>query len=211
VNNAGLASSVPLAQLDADHFERVVDSHLLGTFLCTRAVLPRMIAQGRGRIVNLVSRAGLIGSPNTAAYAAGKGGVFAFTNVAARDLAASGVTVNALNPAATHTRMVTDAIDALAARGAEGAQRAEALRAALQPPEEIAAAIAALCLDEAGHVTGQVFYVAKGVLGLFAPLAVGQSTPRSAGWTSADAFAAIGRLVPYPLADPYARAETSLR
>jgi 3-oxoacyl-[acyl-carrier protein] reductase len=203
VNNAGLASSVPLAQLGADHFEHVVASHLLGTFLCTQVALPRMLAQRRGRIVNLVSRAGLIGSPSTAAYAAGKGGVFGFTNVAARDLAGSGVTVNAVNPAATHTRMVASAIDALEARGGADAQRAAALRAALQQPEEIAPAIAALCADEAGHVNGQIFYVAKGELGSFAPLAVTQSTPRAAAWSSADALAAIAKLALHPLGEPY--------
>jgi 3-oxoacyl-[acyl-carrier protein] reductase len=203
VNNAGLASSVPLPELDADHFERVVDSHVLGTFLCTRAALPRMLAQRRGRIVNLVSRAGLIGARGTAAYAAGKGGVFGFTNVAARDLAGSGVTVNAVNPAATATRMVTGAIAAAEARGGEGAQRAAALRAALQAPEEIAPAIAALCADEAGHVTGQIFYVARAELGLFAPLAVAQRTARDERWSSADALAAIARLEPYALDEPY--------
>jgi 3-oxoacyl-[acyl-carrier protein] reductase len=203
VNNAGLASSVPLPQLDADHFERVANSHLLGTFLCTRAVLPRMLAQGRGRVVNLVSRAGLIGMPGTAAYAAGKGGVFAFTNVAARDLVGTGVTVNAVNPAATLTRMLKSTIDALEARGGQDAQRAAALRAALQAPEEIAPAIAALCADEAGHVSGQIFYVARGQLGLFAPLAVTQSTPREATWGAADALAAIARLALHPLTDPY--------
>jgi NAD(P)-dependent dehydrogenase (short-subunit alcohol dehydrogenase family) len=194
---------VPLARLDPEHFERVVDSHLLGTFLCMRAVLPRMLAQRRGRIVNLVSRAGLVGSPGTAAYAAGKGGVFALTNVAARDLAGTGITVNAVNPAATRTRMVTSAIEALEAQGGEGAQRAAALRAALQAPEEIAPAIAALCADEAGHVSGQIFYVARGQLGSFAPIAVTQSTPRDAGWTAADALAAIARLALHPLDEPY--------
>jgi 3-oxoacyl-[acyl-carrier protein] reductase len=203
VNNAGLASSVPLAQLEADHFERVVDSHVLGVFLCTRAALPRMLAQRRGRIVNLVSRAGLIGAPGTAAYAAGKGGVFGFTNVAARDLAGTGVTVNAVNPAATATRMLTSALEALESRGGEALQRAAALRAALQAPDEIAPAIAALCADEAGHVNGQIFYVARGELGLFAPLAIPQRTAREERWSSGDALAAIGRLALHPLAEPY--------
>jgi NAD(P)-dependent dehydrogenase (short-subunit alcohol dehydrogenase family) len=203
VNNAGLSSFMPLAQLDADHFERVVASHLLGTFLCTRAVLPRMLAQKRGRIVNLVSRAGLVGSPNTAAYAAGKGGVFAFTNVAARDLAGTGVTVNALNPAATETRMVTGAIDALGARGGADAARAEALRSALQDPRDVACAIAALCADEAAHVTGQVFFVARGELGLFAPLAVTQRAPRREGWSTKDALATLGGFALHPLDEPY--------
>ncbi len=203
VNNAGLSSSVPLPELEAEHFERVVDSHVLGTFLCTQAVLPRMLAQRRGRIVNLVSRAGLIGLPGTAAYAAGKGGVFGFTNVAARDLVGTGVTVNAVNPAATDTRMVSGAIDAFAAQGGAAAERAAGLRAALQPPAEIAPAIVALCADEAAHVSGQIFYVAKGQLGLFAPLAVTQSTPRAASWRSEDALAAIAKLALHPLGEIY--------
>jgi NAD(P)-dependent dehydrogenase (short-subunit alcohol dehydrogenase family) len=162
-----------------------------------------MLAQGRGRIVNLVSRAGLIGLPGTAAYAAGKGGVFGFTNVAARDLLGTGITVNAVNPAATDTRMVAGAIDAFAAQGGAAAERAAGLRAALQPPAEIAPAIVALCADEAAHVTGQVFYVAKGQLGLFAPLAVTQSTPRAAGWRSDDALAAIAKFALHPLGEIY--------
>jgi 3-oxoacyl-[acyl-carrier protein] reductase len=203
VNNAGLSSAVPLAQLGPDHFERVVDSHVLGTFLCTHAVLPRMLAQQRGRIVNLVSRAGLIGLPGTAAYAAGKGGVFGFTNVAARDLLGTGITVNAVNPAATDTRMVSSAIDAFAAQGGAAAERAAGLRAALQPPAEIAPAIVALCADEAAHVSGQILYVAKGQLGSFAPLAVTQSTPRDANWRSEDALAAIAKLELHPLGEIY--------
>ena len=203
VNNAGLASAILLAQLDPDHFERVADSHLLGTFLCTHAALPRMLAQQRGRIVNLVSRAGLIGLPGTAAYAAGKGGVFGFTNVAARDLAGTGITVNAVNPAATDTRMVAGAIEAFAAQGGAAAERAAGLRAALQRPEEIAPAIAALCADEAAHISGQIFYVAKGQLGLFAPIAVTQSTPRSASWSADDALAAIAKFALHPLGELY--------
>jgi NAD(P)-dependent dehydrogenase (short-subunit alcohol dehydrogenase family) len=206
VNAAGVTALVPLPELTPDEFERVVDSHLLGTFLCTRAVLPHMLARRRGRIVNLVSRAGLIGLPGMAAYGAGKGGVFAFTNVAARDLAPHGITVNAVNPASTDTRMVAGAIETLAARGGAEAERAAGLRAALQPPEAVAAAIVALCADEAAHVNGQVFYVAKGELGLFAPLTVTQSVPRRADWRAEDALAAIATFALHPLGDVYAAA-----
>jgi 3-oxoacyl-[acyl-carrier protein] reductase len=203
VNNAGLSESKPLTELAADDFERVVDSHLLGTFLCMRALLPRMLAQRQGRIVNLVSRAGLVGSPGMAAYGAGKGGIFALTNVAARELAGSGVTVNAVNPAATDTRMVTGALAALAPSGEAGAARVRALRAALQPAADVAVAIAVLCADEAAHVNGQIFYVARDQLGLFAPLAVTQSVPRAAAWTASDALGALGRLRLHPLEEPY--------
>src|SRR6185312_16358943 len=84
-----------------------------------RCMAPHMRARGWGRIVNLVSRAGLVGIPGTAAYAAGKGAVFALTNVAARDLTSSGITVNAVNPGSTGTRMVLDAVER--ARGQGGA------------------------------------------------------------------------------------------
>jgi NAD(P)-dependent dehydrogenase (short-subunit alcohol dehydrogenase family) len=127
-----------------------------------------------GRIVNLVSRAGLVGIPGTAAYAAGKGAVFALTNVAARDLAPFGITVNAVNPASTETRMVTQAIERGRAEGGAAAARAEKLFDSLQQPEDVARVIAALCLDDAGAINGQVFLVAREHIGLFRPLEADQ-------------------------------------
>jgi len=111
--------------------------------------------------------------------------------------------VNALNPAATETRMVSGAIEALGARSGADAARAGALRAALQAPRDIACAIAALCADEVAHVTGQVFFVAKGELGLFAPLAVTQHAPRREGWSAEDALAALAKFALHPLEEPY--------
>src|SRR4029453_2907200 len=111
-----------------------------------------------GRIVNLVSRAGLVGIPGTAAYAAGKGAVFALTNVPGRDRAPSGTTVNAVNPGSTGTRMVLDAVErARAQGGADAVARAARLEAALQAPQDVATLIAALSTEEAGNLTGQVF------------------------------------------------------
>ena len=116
VNNAGITGTAPLYELAPERFDAVVRVHTHGTFYCTRHASVHMKEQGYGRILNVVSRAGLIGASGAAAYGAGKGGIYGFTNVAARDLAPFGITVNAINPAAALTRMVTGAADRARAR-----------------------------------------------------------------------------------------------
>lgn len=199
VNNAGTTSSAPIWEMDPDVFDRVSASHAKGTFNTIRCVAPHMRARGWGRIVNLVSRAGLVGIPGTAAYAAGKGAVFALTNVAARDLVSSGITVNAVNPASTGTRMVLGAVErARAQGGAEDVARAARMEAALQAPEDVAALIAALCTEQAGHLSGQVFFVGRGEIGLFRPLGVEQTASDAGGWTVETVLTALGGFRPYP-------------
>jgi NAD(P)-dependent dehydrogenase (short-subunit alcohol dehydrogenase family) len=197
VNNAGLSTTAAIWDQDPELFDRVVRSHLHGTFHCLRAAAPRMKSAGYGRVVNVVSRAGLLGVPNQAAYAAGKGGVFGLTNVASRDLAPFGVTVNAVNPAATETRMVTTAIDAFRSEGGASAKMAEGLAAALQPPEHIAALITALCHEEAGRWSGEIFYLEKERLGLFDPLTVVQDASGTGSWTIESILLALGALKPH--------------
>ena len=204
VNNAGMSTTAPIWELDPDVFDRVSASHAKGTFNTIRCVTPHMRARGWGRIVNLVSRAGLVGIPGTAAYAAGKGAIFALTNVAARDLASSGITVNAVNPGSTGTRMVLGAVErARTQGGADAAARAARLEAALQAPEDVAALIAALCTEEAGNLTGQVFFVGRGEIGLFRPLAVDQKASTAGGCTVESLLAALGGFRPHPLDAPY--------
>jgi NAD(P)-dependent dehydrogenase (short-subunit alcohol dehydrogenase family) len=204
INNAGMSSTAPIWEMDPDVFDRVSASHAKGTFNTIRYVAPHMRARGWGRIVNLVSRAGLVGIPGTAAYAAGKGAVFALTNVAARDLASSGITVNAVNPGSTGTRMVLDAVErARAQGGADAVSRAARLEAALQAPEDVATLIAALSTEEAGNLTGQVFFVGRGEIGLFHPLAVDQTASAGSGCTVEALLTALGGLRPYPLDAPY--------
>jgi len=197
VNNAGLSATAPIFEQDPDQFDRVVRSHLHGTFHCIRAAAPHMKERGFGRIVNVVSRAGLLGVPNQSAYAAGKGGVFGLTNVASRDLAAHGITVNAVNPAATETRMVTTAIDSFRAQGGDAARMAAGLTQALQPPENIAALITALCLDGPGRFNGEIFYLEKDRIGLFDPLSFSQEAPGDGSWTIDSLVAAISGFQPH--------------
>jgi 3-oxoacyl-[acyl-carrier protein] reductase len=204
INNAGATASAPIWEMDPAVFDRVSASHAKGTFNTIRCVAPHMRARGWGRIVNLVSRAGLVGIPGTAAYAAGKGAVFALTNVAARDLARSGITVNAVNPGSTGTRMVLGAVERARAQGdADAVARAARIEASLQAPEEVAVLIAALCTAEAGNVTGQVFFVGNGEIGLFRPLEVEQKASTAGDWTVETILGALAEFQPYPLEGPY--------
>ena len=202
VNNAGLTASKPIWEMEPDVFERVAASHATGTFNGIRCAAPYMRKRAWGRIVNLVSRAGLVGMPGAAAYAAGKGAVFALTNVAALDLAPAGITVNAVNPASTETRMVTQAVERGRAAGGAAAERAARLLASLQPPEAVARLVAALCLDSAGAITGQVLFVSGDEIGVFRPLAVDQRA--TVGTPTVDAVAvALAGLQFQPASPPY--------
>jgi len=145
VNNAGdtgagnAPGSAPVFStalfLDSDpaNWSRLIDVNLYGVMYSTHAAPPAMIERGWGRVVNLVSRAGLIGIPGSLAYATGKGGVFGLTNVLSRDLVDFGITVNAVNPASTETRMVTGTVERLP----DETRRAK-LRAAMQRPQQVA-------------------------------------------------------------------------
>jgi len=202
VNNAGISVASPIWEMDPETFVRVAASHATGTFNCIRCAAPHMRARGAGRIVNLVSRAGLVGVPGAAAYAAGKGAVLALTNVAARDLAPFGITVNAVNPASTDTRMVTNAVARGQAEGGAAAERAAKLLATMQAPEDVARVIAALCLEQASAITGQVFFVERDRIGLFRPLAVDQEATLDAPTVDA-AGRALRSFDLHPLAAPY--------
>jgi NAD(P)-dependent dehydrogenase (short-subunit alcohol dehydrogenase family) len=202
VNNAGITADGPIWEIDPETFQRVSSSHATGTFNGIRCAVAHMRARGGGRIVNLVSRAGLIGVPGAAAYAAGKGAVFALTNVAARDLAALGITVNAVNPASTETRMVLDAVARGEAAGGVAADRAAKLRATMQSPDDVARLIAALCLDEAAGISGQIFFVERDRVALFRPLAVDQEAIVDAPTVDAVSRALRGFDL-YPLSSPY--------
>jgi 3-oxoacyl-[acyl-carrier protein] reductase len=107
VNNAGIAGpTVPVVDYPVDEWKRVIDIDLNGPFLCCRAVVPHMVKEKYGRIVNIASIAGKEGNPNAAAYAAAKGGVIAFTKALGKELAKTGVLVNCITPAAAQTAIL---------------------------------------------------------------------------------------------------------
>jgi NAD(P)-dependent dehydrogenase (short-subunit alcohol dehydrogenase family) len=204
VNNAGIAWQGKPWDLDAETFERVTATHIKGGFNCLRhAVLP-MKQSGFGRVVNIVSRSGIIGLPDTLAYGVGKGGLFGMTNAASRDLAPFGITVNAVNPASTLTPMVEAAVARLEQGGESDRARAASLRRQLQRPAQVAVLVAALCTPAAAGINGQVFLVEGNRVGLFQPLTVTQQVERDEDWTVADLGEALCSFEPHDLFDAYA-------
>jgi NAD(P)-dependent dehydrogenase (short-subunit alcohol dehydrogenase family) len=203
VNNAGIGFSGAPWDVDAETFDRVVSMHVQGSFYCARHALLPMREQGWGRIVNLLSRAGITGMPGTVAYAVAKGGVFGLTNALSRDVEGTGITVNAVNPASTRTPMVVAALSKLGAMGEAGRRRAESLRAQMQTPEQVAVVIASLCLPGAEQINGQIFLVEHNRVGLFQPLTITQGVERAEPWTPQALCEALGKLELHGLADAY--------
>jgi 3-oxoacyl-[acyl-carrier protein] reductase len=106
VNNAGIFTQALVENLSVADWDRVVGVNLRGTFLCTRFVLPHMLARGSGRIINIASQLGYLGGEEVAHYCASKGGVIAFTKALAREVATRGVLVNGIAPGPILTDMM---------------------------------------------------------------------------------------------------------
>jgi NAD(P)-dependent dehydrogenase (short-subunit alcohol dehydrogenase family) len=168
VNNAGQAASAPFMKTDEAMWRRMLDVNLTGSFHCTQAVLPAMLQAGWGRIVNVASSAGLTGYGYVTAYCAAKHGVIGLTRALALELATKGITVNAVCPGFTETDIVRQAVANIVARTSRSEEQARAELAARNPqqrlvqPEEVAHAVAWLCLPQSGAMTGQAIAVAGG-------------------------------------------------
>ncbi|WP_011298341.1 MULTISPECIES: SDR family NAD(P)-dependent oxidoreductase [Cupriavidus] len=168
VNNAGQAHSAPFGKTSLALWQRMMDVNLTGTFLCTQAALPAMMAAGWGRIVNVASTAGLIGYGYVSAYCAAKHGVIGLTRSLALETARSGVTVNAVCPGYTETDIVRDAVANIVDKTGRSEAEARAELAARNPqrrlvqPDEVADAVAWLCQPSASSMTGQAIAVAGG-------------------------------------------------
>jgi 3-oxoacyl-[acyl-carrier protein] reductase len=160
VNNAGVAvNTLVLGAKDAD-WKRAIDVNLSGTFYCCRAALRSLLkARDAGRIINITSITGEVGSAGQGAYVAAKAGVIGLTKTLAREYASRGVTVNAVSPGYIDTDMTATELPA--------EKRAELLKtiplARVGKPEDVAAAVAFLAGPAAGYVTGQVLRVNGGL------------------------------------------------
>jgi NAD(P)-dependent dehydrogenase (short-subunit alcohol dehydrogenase family) len=158
VNNAGITGgSMPVHELDVLTWDRVMAVNLRGVFLCCRAVLPDMLARGKGRIINVASIAGKEGNPLMSAYSASKAGVIGFTKALAKEVAQHGIIVNAISPAVIQTSILEQLSAENIAYMVERIPMGRVGR-----PEEVAALIHWLASDECSFTTGQCIDISGG-------------------------------------------------
>ena len=158
VNNAGWDEMRPFLETDEPFWDRVLDINLKGGLRMIKATAPGMVERGWGRVVNIGSDAGRVGSSLESVYSAAKGGVIAFTKTLARELARTGVTANTVCPGPTRTPMLAE----MEPRLVEALERAVPMRR-LGGPDDVAAAVAFFASERAGYITGQTLSVSGGL------------------------------------------------
>lgn len=158
VNNAGVTRDGLLLRMKQEDWDTVIRTNLTGLFICTQAVLPIMLKARYGRIINITSVMGQMGSAGTANYSAAKAGILGFTKAVAREVASRQITVNAIAPGFVQTAM-TEALDEK--------RRQEILSMVpLGRPgtvHDVAAGIVFLASEEAGYITGHVLNINGGL------------------------------------------------
>lgn len=164
VNNAGWDHLAPFVETTPELWDRLIAVNLRGPLNLHHRVVPGMIARGRGKIVNIASDAGRVGSSGEAVYAACKGGLIAFSKTLARELARPRICVNVVCPGP----MDTPLLRSLAAQGDEAEKLIAALERAipfrrLGQPDDVAGIVAFLASAEADFITGQVVSVSGGL------------------------------------------------
>lgn len=170
VNNAGIYKPARFLDYTFDDWKRVVDVNLHGTFLCTRAVLPAMLRQHYGKIVNVASTAGKWGSLFQSAYNASKHGVMGLTRSLALEVAAQRITVNAVCPGYVDTALLDKGVEewsailGVAREGVIEFMKGRIPQGRFLRPEEVAAAVVYLSAPESDGVTGIGITLAGGMV-----------------------------------------------
>lgn len=168
VNNAGVSASAPLTRTSLDSWRSQWEVNATGAFLCTRAVLPGMLARDRGRIVTVASTAGLAGQKYTTAYAASKHATVGLMRAVAAEVAGTGVTSNAVCPTFVRTDMTTTTVHRIATTTGRSEEDSERLVAGMSPlgrllePDEVAHAVAFLAARESAAINGQTIVLDGG-------------------------------------------------
>jgi 2-hydroxycyclohexanecarboxyl-CoA dehydrogenase len=163
VNNAGWDRAANFLDTTPEFWRQVVAINLFGPLNVSHIVLRKMAARGFGRVVNIASDAGRVGSSGEAVYSACKGGIIAFTKTVARELVGKGVILNTLCPGPTDTAILRSFLE-----GPDGTRIAEALKRAipmkrLGVPEDYPGLVAFLLSDDAAYITGQTISVSGGL------------------------------------------------
>ena len=163
-NNAGIGSTTDVVDCEPDEWDRVMAVNVKSVYLGCKYVLPRMVAQGGGVIVNTASVAGMVGIVKRASYSASKGAVIALTRQVAMDFVEQGIRVNCLCPGTVDSpwvgRLLDQASDPVAARAALVARQP---MGRLGTPEEVAAAALYLASDDAAFITGTALVIDGGL------------------------------------------------
>jgi 2-hydroxycyclohexanecarboxyl-CoA dehydrogenase len=154
VTSAGLDQFSPFTDITAAMWDRMIGVNLTGTFHCLQAAVPDMLAGGWGRIVTISSSSAQSGAPRMAHYVASKGGVIGLTKALAVELGPHGITVNTIPPGAIETPMTARAEASGDLPSSDVISRMIPVRR-MGTPDDIAAACAFLCSDDAGYITGQ--------------------------------------------------------
>lgn len=165
VNNAGWDDFMKFVQTDEEFWDKILDINFKGALRVIKAVVPGMTERGFGRIINIGSDAGRVGSSLEAVYSGAKGGIIAFTKTLAREVATTGITANTVCPGPTDTpalRKFADGAGDDAEKVIAGMTRAVPMKR-LGTPEDIGPAVAYFASDGAGFVTGQTLSVSGGL------------------------------------------------